>query len=125
MGVLEPWYPRHMLVEGENVPHFISSQNESSLPGKSIRSIVMQIFNGIQSKNVKSLSSRNITTSKRDLKMTVIMMGLQKFLQTPATIRHSKGGPQIAAQHVQQAHARLLKPEDSVALGHIAQPLNS
>ena len=37
MVVLEPRYPQHMLVEGENVPYFIAKshcQNESHLPGK-------------------------------------------------------------------------------------------
>ena len=80
MGVLEPQYPQHMQVEGENVAHFISSKNESSPPGKLITCNVMQIIDKIQSKNaVKSLSSRNTTPSKREPKMMTITMNMNNL----------------------------------------------
>ena len=62
MGVLKPCYPRSMLVDGENIPHFnkMSSGKMSTYSGPSN---VFQILNELQNQQLANNWSKNPVTS--------------------------------------------------------------
>ena len=93
MGVLKPCYPKSMLVDGENVPHFkkMSNGKMTTFPGPSN---MFQILNELKSQqqadnqsrnSVQSISFRTTTPSKRASKLMTTAMNTQLIYFTKMT----------------------------------------
>ena len=125
MDVLKPCYPKSMLVEGENVPHFkkMSSSKISALSGPSN---MFQILNELrnqqkaadQSKSpVQSISSRTTTPSESTLKLMMTATSIQENISLMTTqafpIKTTAwSGPPAPSAHVHKPPRLALKPEN-------------
>ena len=129
MGVLKPCYPKSMLVEGENVPHFKEMSN-GKMKTPTGPSDVFQILQELQSEQqadnwsespVQSISFRTTTPfiSASELMMTATStQGNISSMTTQAFPVKSTAwsGPPAPGGHVHKPPTHSLKPGDSVTL---------
>ena len=93
MGVLKPCYPKSMLVEGENVPHF-KKMSSGKMRAPTGPSNVFQIMHELQSQQqannwsenpVQSIFFRTTTPFKSASKLTMTAMSTQENIPSTAT----------------------------------------
>ena len=137
MGVLLPNYPKSMLVEGENVPHF-KKMSGDKMRAPTGPSNVFQILGDIrklqqavdQSENpVQSLSFRTTTPSKNTGQLMTTVTSTQennfsKAIRAFPIKNTAQSGPPAPCAHVHKPPKQVLKPRDSVALHNIQTPHN-
>ena len=132
MGILKPCYPRSMLLDGENVPHFkkMSSSKMSALSGPSN---VFQILNELQNKQkatnwsenpVQPISFRTTTPSKSASKLTMTATNTQENISSMATQVFSikttaQSRSSAPSAHVHKPPRSALKLGVSVAMSNV------
>ena len=131
MGVLKACYSLDMLVEGENVPHFITKSNSentnnSFLSRPSEIQNTIDIINGIRNNEQTAALipafSRSTTPSETGSIKGTNQEPDSAFI-TKARTHHS--GPNTVRKHVRQSWGQVLKLGESVASSNVAKPLNS
>ena len=130
IGVLLPNYPKDMVVEGENVPHFSKMRAQTGLTGPSN---VFQIFGNIQKQQQAvhiqcenpELASpfRTTTPSENPAPMTAMSKQPKPVHIHAFPIQNTSwSGPPAHSAHVHKPPQQVLKPGDSVALKKVDTP---
>ena len=121
-----------MMVQGENVPHFITkshgekNNNNSFLsrPYKQQIQNTIDIINSLQSlRQVQSSSSKTTTPSEKGIGKTNNQHP-EPVSTLTAEVKTHHGGKKSVGQHAQQVEKQVLQLGELVALSGIDQPLN-
>ena len=130
MGVLFPNYPRDMVVEEENVPHFSKmSGDKMRAPNGPLN--VFQIFCDMLKQQQARHSQCNNPELASPFRTTTPSKTALTMKQTNPVHAHtflmqntSQSGPPAPSAHVHKMPQQVLKPRDSVALRKVQQPHN-
>ena len=134
MGVLLPNYPKDMVVEGENVPHFSKMSGDKKRPPNGPWN-AFQILGDIQKqqqtvhsqcKNPEWASPfRTTTPSKKTAPMMVTAKQANPVHAHTFPMQNTSwSGPPAPSAHVHKPLQQVLKPGDSVALRKVKHPHN-
>ena len=130
MGVLLPNYPKDMVVEGENMPHF-SKMNGDKMMAPTSPSDVFRILGNIckqqqarqsQCKNPELASPFRTTTPYPALMTATSKQAMSVHVQAFLINNTSWSGPPAHGAHVHKLLQQVLKPGDSVALQKSRHP---
>ena len=134
MGILLLNYPKDMVVEGENVPHF-SKMSGDKMRTPTSQSNVFQILNQLQKQQqaedqskilVQSITFRTTTPSKSASMMTGTQENnSSKQVQTFPIKNTTRSGPPAPGAHVHKLPKEVLKLGDLAALQKVKTPHNS
>ena len=134
MGVLLPNYPKDMVIEGENVPHFSKMSGDKMRPPNGSLD-VFQILGDIQKqqqavhsqcKNPESASPfRTTTPSKKTAPTTVTAKQVNPVHAHTFPMQNTSWSrPPALRAHVHKLPQHVLKPRDLLALRKVQHPHN-
>ena len=145
MGVLKPNYPRSMLVDCGEVPHYVKMSNSNRNEAHLVQSNMFQILKDLRQEQsmineiskskdpVQSISFRTTTPFKSSKQPDLIMsacnqgnqensasLGIQAFPVKTAAPSVSR----TPTEHVRQARRLVLRSGESAQMSNVLQPLN-
>ena len=133
MGVLLPSYPKDMVTDGDNVPHF-DKMSRDKMRASNVTSHVFQILGDIWKQQLAIQSQceipesaspfRTTTPSKPAPMMVTAKQANQVHVNALPMQNTSWSGPPAPCAHVHKLPLQVLKPRDSLDLRKVQHPHN-